>query len=304
MAALVEADSQECACTPSKLPRSRFFSSAASAVTIQERARNLADFLPTIGIGNRPTIFICHSLGGIIIKEIIRSCVDTGCALNIAANTIAVVFLATPHGGSKVANWIESMGSSITSDLAIGSEYCKELRTWFSEYAGQKNIFVSAYYEMQACKKVIIVEKDSADPLCKNCNTIGLDANHYTICKPASPNDDLFLRLVRDIGVARMRLDQMSKQIATIEDILLLPDLTNKMYFDVINFLNILFSATSRKCIIISNPCGGPKPCSIIITKTNLVFCSVRQIAWAKNNNFCNFKLVNATPRWAATSSM
>jgi hypothetical protein len=58
-------------------PAPSLFTNRHSGVTIQERARNLADFLPTIGIGNRPTVFVCHSLGGILIKEIIRCCIET-----------------------------------------------------------------------------------------------------------------------------------------------------------------------------------------------------------------------------------
>ncbi len=248
-------------------PAPTFFASTASRVTIKERAQNLADFLPTIGIGNRPTIFVCHSLGGIIIKEIIRCCIETVSTVNIAANTIGVVFLATPHGGSDIANWSDWIGSSLTADLATGSKYLVELRTWFSEYAGQKGLFLSAYCETQTYKNLIIVDKGSADPQCKNCKVIPLDADHCSIAKPISPNFDTFLRIKRDIESATERVEQMSKKLSSIHDVLLLPDLTNKMYFDVINFLNVFFSATSRQGIIISNPCGGQKPCSIIITK-------------------------------------
>lgn len=51
-------------------PAEAFFFSSTSSVSIKERASGLADILPTIGIGVRPTIYICHSLGGILIKQL------------------------------------------------------------------------------------------------------------------------------------------------------------------------------------------------------------------------------------------
>jgi hypothetical protein len=248
-------------------PAPTFFSSPTSRVSIRERARNLADFLPTIGIGNRPTVFVCHSLGGIVVKEILRSCVETGCALNIAANTIGVIFLATPHAGSDIVRWLEWMGSNLTADLAVNSEYILSLRDWFSQYTTQKDIAVSAYYETQSYKNYIVVSKESADPCCKLCNVVALDYDHCNMVKPISPNSDVFIRLKRDIELSKQRLEKMTTQLVSVDDILSLPELTNKMYFDIINFLNVQCALSSRHAVIISNPCGAPKPSCIIVSK-------------------------------------
>jgi pimeloyl-ACP methyl ester carboxylesterase len=171
-------------------PAPALFANRFANVSISERARNLADFLPTIGIGNRPSIFICHSLGGILIKEILRCCVTTGCSINIATNTIGIVFLATPHGGSNATAWTDWIGSSLIPDLALNSEYLKSLKEWFVQYIAQTQIPISAYYETQRYKTVIVVKRESADPGCDNCNVIPLDYDHCTIAKPLSPNAD------------------------------------------------------------------------------------------------------------------
>jgi hypothetical protein len=218
-------------------PAPLFFGDRSSGITIKERARNLADFLPTIGIGIRPTVFICHSLGGVIIKEVIRSCIETGCSLNVALNTVGIIFLATPHAGSKCCNWIEWIGSALAADLALNSEYLVSLRDWFSSHALQSKICISAYYETQTYKNVIVVHRDSADPHCQSCNAVAVDADHCNIVKPISPSSDTFIRIRRDIEDSRKRIEAMSSTIKTIDDILLLPDLTNKMYFDIVNFL-------------------------------------------------------------------
>src|SRR5258706_7317064 len=42
-------------------------------MAISLRALNVADMLRAYGIGKRPYVFICHSMGGLIAKAIIRS---------------------------------------------------------------------------------------------------------------------------------------------------------------------------------------------------------------------------------------
>ena len=59
-------------------------------------------------IHRRPFVFICHSLGGIVVKKALilaheRSS-DPGLK-DILTNTKAIAFLAVPHGGSDSAWW-------------------------------------------------------------------------------------------------------------------------------------------------------------------------------------------------------
>lgn len=113
-------------------PAAALFTGDSSRINIQERARNLANLLPANGIGSRQTIFVCHSLGGIMVKEILRASIENGCSPRIAANTAGIIFLATPHLGSDLANFGSLFGSKLTKDLARGSDYLKDLHQWFS----------------------------------------------------------------------------------------------------------------------------------------------------------------------------
>jgi hypothetical protein len=248
-------------------PAPAFFSSKFSPTSIQARARNLADFLPTIGIGNRATIFVCHSLGGIIVKEILRSCVTTGCSLNVAINTIGLVFLATPHSGADLNSWMKRLGSTLIGDLGRNTSYIMDLKAWFSQHAADKSLFVAGYYEMQPYKGIYVVDKDSSDPAVSNCTLIGLDADHCSIAKPKSPTSDLFKRVVRDIRTSQRRLEAMSKTLLSIEAVIRLPDLTNGMYFELIHTLNVLCASRSQKAVIISDPGASPKPRCVIISQ-------------------------------------
>ncbi len=236
-------------------------------MSIRDRAVNLADYLPTIGLGVNPTIFVCHSLGGIIVKEIIR-CSALGDASNdLVAKTIGIVFLGTPHAGADLAKLGSFFRSKLTFDLEGGSSYISGLRNWFSEFAEKSEISLSNYLETQRYGGFIVVSEAAGALGCKNVKDILLDANHSNISKPNSPNDDIFIRIKRDVEKAMRKTESTAKAISSIDGIIALLALTNQMYFDVINKLHRIFSEKGVRAIIISNPCAYSKPCSIIITQ-------------------------------------
>ncbi|KAL8834004.1 MAG: hypothetical protein Q9170_003978 [Blastenia crenularia] len=86
-----------------------FFSSAGQS-TIHEHAgsllSDLADLRGTPELRAVPLIFVAHSLGGIIVKDALNQSSSTeGTRLKeIAVATYGVVFMGTPHRGSKSAS--------------------------------------------------------------------------------------------------------------------------------------------------------------------------------------------------------
>lgn len=80
----------------------------------------------TIQQQSRPIVFICHSLGGIIVKKAIvlaheRSETYGGLLSEIKG----VVFMGTPHRGSYVATWGQIL-ASIPNTLTLGTTVKKE----------------------------------------------------------------------------------------------------------------------------------------------------------------------------------
>lgn len=260
-------------------PAPAFFTGDASRLTIKERARNLANLLPTNGIGGRQTIFVCHSLGGLLTKEIIRASVENACSPRIAANTAGILFLATPHAGADIAAAGSFLGSALTKDLAKGSAYLAELGAWFSSFAKEQGYFVGAYYETQKYKGVLVVDQESANPNCLNCVPIGLDADHSSICKPRSPNSDIFLRVRQDIEMTLINLSALTSKLGCIEDALGLPELTNAMYFDVLNLVHRVLYDHAQSVHIISNPAARGRPCCFIVTTNPAVLSIIRPLS-------------------------
>jgi len=57
--------------------------------------------------GDKKAIFLCHSRGGLVVREYLRRYEDS------RREVAAVIFLATPHHGSRVAELAESVGKVI-----------------------------------------------------------------------------------------------------------------------------------------------------------------------------------------------
>lgn len=91
--------------------RMRKSSSPHPTLSIQEQAADLRKRLDSAGIGERPVIFVTHSLGGLIVKEMLvdESKWEKGCGVRsrdvyapLLHQTKAIVFYSTPHRGSPV----------------------------------------------------------------------------------------------------------------------------------------------------------------------------------------------------------
>ena len=75
--------------------------------SIKQRALDLLEQLDTAQIGQRPIVWICHSMGGLIVKQILvhlkeqemKSKQKTSLN-NLLNNTKGIVFYSTPHLGS------------------------------------------------------------------------------------------------------------------------------------------------------------------------------------------------------------
>ncbi|MCJ1385019.1 hypothetical protein MMC17_008137 [Xylographa soralifera] len=84
------------------------WTSSASQNTIHQHAGNLLSDLAYLIAGDmpEPLIFVVHSLGGIVVKDALNQSSQTeGTRLkNIAPATFGVLFLGTPHRGSKSAS--------------------------------------------------------------------------------------------------------------------------------------------------------------------------------------------------------
>ena len=77
------------------------------AMPLTDRAKNVLLGLELKGIGERPLVFITHSMGGLLIKQVLRTANDSTKPRwrSILNQTLGVCFIATPHIGADLARW-------------------------------------------------------------------------------------------------------------------------------------------------------------------------------------------------------
>ena len=111
----------------------------------------------------RPILFVAHSLGGIVVKEMLRrasSCQQYHPHLhNIFNSTVGIVFFGTPHGGADPRGSIQrvvqslvqaggiSFNEQIVNALLPSSERLKELRDELGPIAQRQQWMIHSFQE-------------------------------------------------------------------------------------------------------------------------------------------------------------
>lgn len=188
-------------------PSSLFAKWTKKEMDLHERASSLAENLVSNGIGKRPLVIVCHSLGGLLAKEIFRACCETrdkdwkalGDQLKL------MVFFATPHKGSSLSAILKALIPRISSPLvdSISNEsgYLTNLNSSYRDLAMERDLTSVAYYEKYKTKNMaLVVSAESADPGCTQTRPIPIDSDHIEICKPNNKEATAYLSLRRHIA--------------------------------------------------------------------------------------------------------
>ena len=175
---------------------------AGETAPLQDRARQLLQLMTLSGLGERPIFFICHSLGGLVAKQILRISRDSETENSVFSNTRAAMFLATPHTGADLATFAQAFdaifGATVSiEDLREHNPLLRDLHLWYRNHG--KHIETFSYFELRQVGGFTIVDATSADPAVGT--TVGQDEDHISIAKPRVPTAHVCLaanRLIRD----------------------------------------------------------------------------------------------------------
>ena len=161
--------------------------------TIKYRSSELLNKLKNAGVGRRPVIWIAHSLGGLMVKQMLLDAGKSPKFSSLNVNTKGVVFYAVPHKGSDIASMVTGKARYVllpsfeVKTLQKGSEYLENLQKDFVNFIQENRIGVLSFAETlpeKIVRDTLIVSPDSAD--LGVGDFIPLSANHYEICKPGS----------------------------------------------------------------------------------------------------------------------
>lgn len=77
---------------------------SGATLPLQEVSSMLLDKLLAAGVGDRPVVFVTHSMGGLVVKQMLMQAGQDKSRSHIVKNTVGIVFYSCPHFGSKLAD--------------------------------------------------------------------------------------------------------------------------------------------------------------------------------------------------------
>jgi hypothetical protein len=174
-----------------------------STMPLSFRARNVLDLFDNKELFRLPTVFIVHSFGGLVIKQLWRFAQDSG-RQDVKQSIRGVIFIATPHFGSLLANYLDNIFLKLPArptitvkDLEYSAPSLLDLNDWYRDHPVPRNY---VYFETQPTKLfgsidlVQVVDAVSADPGLSSTVLrwkVAITADHITICKPRDPGDQI-----------------------------------------------------------------------------------------------------------------
>lgn len=180
-----------------------------SAMPLTDRANNILTLLETGDFGERPIIFICHSLGGLVVKKMLQNgyTFNNPDWLKIVRQVRGVVFLGTPNTGSDAAtsSYLKALARIFKTNVNVtelekNAPALRELNTWYKENSVRNKVDNFVFFENKPTYNVMVVDQASADPGITGVIPRGVDADHISISKPTDREHLVHKRSTRFIN--------------------------------------------------------------------------------------------------------
>ena len=220
---------EQAACWPSSWlgpllgPRVRLLSAEYAApatawegesLPFHHTAEQIAGKLAAAGVGRRPVVFITHSMGGLVVKEILArgrmssashaTATGTEAQKQLCSAVAGVVFYSVPHAGSRLADWgwtLRYVGASPAKAVAqlTTGPHLEALNNAVRGLA-RAGLPVLSFSEglptQLSYVKAHIVPHESAYPGYGEFVVLK-DHDHVSACKPRDKEDPAFAVLVK-----------------------------------------------------------------------------------------------------------
>ncbi|OXA62204.1 protein SERAC1 isoform X2 [Folsomia candida] len=176
---------------------------------LKDRSAELLNKLQDIGIGQRPVVFVTHSMGGLLLKSLLCQAADSDDPerQKIASSTKGVVFCSVPHRGTDMAvlntarRWLLLPTEEI-DELSDEDKQLTNLNEAFIELTNQHNYKILSFGEVLETRTGLgmqfkLVPFYSSDIGIGDYYPLRLD--HLGTCKPWSRGSFLYVKTVNFI---------------------------------------------------------------------------------------------------------
>ena len=173
-----------------------------------------------------PIAFICHSLGGLIVKKLILIAQsDRGQDTQKRAfleRIAGVVFIATPHSGSPIAKATSLFGLPISDtvrELQSSDDRLVELSVSYRNFIADQGgrIRHRVYFETENIARQKTVDAVRSDPGLTGVRPVAIGRDHIAICKTPGKDDELYesvLAFLEGVAVSFQPPMQTSEQFS------------------------------------------------------------------------------------------
>lgn len=203
---------------------------------IVARADELADALIDAEVGTKNVVWLAHSMGGLIVKQLLVNAAkhNDDSYKQLCRKTKAVLFYSTPHKGSSLATMPRAAASILwpsrdVKQLQVNSPELLELHSSFLKFADKFNWETISFAEtvptlITAFKVPLhFVEPQSADLGRGTFYQLPLD--HLSICKPATRQSIIYttvLDVLQRATVCEVEVDYTETYIYRITNVIYL----------------------------------------------------------------------------------
>ncbi|CAA0397459.1 Armadillo-type fold [Arabidopsis suecica] len=194
---------------------------SGASLPLQEVSSMILEKLVSAGIGDRPVVFVTHSMGGLVVKQILHKAKEEKLD-KLVNNTAGVVFYSCPHFGSKLADMPWRMGLVLRpapsiGELRSGSPRLVELNDLLRQLHKKGVVEVLSFCETKVTPivegyggwafRMEIVPIESAYPGFGELVVLE-STDHINSCKPLSRSDPSYteaLQFLRKLSAQRLK---------------------------------------------------------------------------------------------------
>ena len=190
---------------------------AAGKNSISEHGQNFMVELERHLDSQNPIIFVAHSLGGIVVKDVLRRAKTNLLPQfqRLHQRTRCVVFLGTPHRGSGKAGWgqiasnlaacaLMDANKALLEGLAVNSEILESIHAEFMKIVYSDDLLIHSFQEGKGLSglngfggKVV---EDYSSKLDYPLEVVeSLDANHMQMARFHGPTDPNYQKVSRTL---------------------------------------------------------------------------------------------------------